>query len=201
MHKEIKDNRKIELSDIDELLDQPINVGDIIGISDNANPITWDYYYVKDVSLHDDMKTLTLSRSPNGIVELTLQNHDEGVYYIHIPMQEVRDTWIPNRELTLEQVIDQVFKLSYAEVHWTTRTLESICEEIPSEIATREEICHHMDANPRQFRRTRDGKYEYLVLTHPELAQPEIRNRRGVVQPARNREPLELNRGVGRHLR
>jgi len=135
--KQIKKGQSEEL-DLQDLLDEDIKIGDIIGIAydegtDTKSVIKWDFYFVTGVKGEE----VTLSKTVGGANQtVTLssiaKNHDD-CFYLYIPMEEGRLMWTPgNRninEIPIETVMMEVFQLSHKEVGWTTRSVDSIVEE------------------------------------------------------------------------
>jgi hypothetical protein len=134
--KQIKKGQSEEL-DLQDLLEEDIKVGDIIGIAydegtDTKSVIKWDFYFVMGIKGEE----ITLSKTLGGASTITLssiaKSHEE-CFYLYVPMEEGREQWTPgNRnlnEIPIETVIMEVFQLSHKEHGWTTRSVESIAEE------------------------------------------------------------------------
>jgi hypothetical protein len=130
-------NSKSEELDLQDLLEEDVKAGDIIGIAidegtDKKSEIKWDFYFIVDVQ--DEVITICKAATGSSTTTLNeLAKTHADAFYLHIPMVKGRLTWTPgNRNLndiTVETVLVECFQLSHKEEGWTTRSVESLSEE------------------------------------------------------------------------
>jgi hypothetical protein len=168
--------------DWEDVLEEDLKAGDIIGVAtndnegeENADEVAWKFYYVSSV---DENDVILVSKFPS--LEDPFQLNADGDFYLHISFLETRETWSPgNRNLhdiPIETVIKEVFDLGKREMNWNRRTVQSIAEETGLQS---QRIRQSLERHPAMFRRTQSGSWE---LTPPRAAPQQPAN--APAQPA-----------------